>query len=93
LGGVSAATLMGLLLLFIEKSPKRSKDGQYLKEIVNALHPLAEFKIAEKMAMSRDVEDLEALTSQPAEGRISLNPTPADGRWGKEYTPAFELLH
>lgn len=93
LGGVSAVTFMGLLLLFIERSPRRSKDGQYLKEIANALQPLAKFKAAEEMTKSRNVEEIEALTSQPAGDHISPNPNRLAGRWGKEYTPAFDLRH
>ena len=93
LGGVSSVTLMGLLLLFIEKSPKKSQDAQHLRQVATNLLKLTECKDPVDTARSGNVEEMEALTSQPAEDRISLNPTPADGRWGKEYTPAFELLH
>ena len=51
LGGVSAIILMGLLLLFIEKSPKKSKDDQLPQRRSSiALLPLTEFKNAAEIA-------------------------------------------
>jgi hypothetical protein len=46
LGGVAAVIIMGLLLLFIEKPLRKTKNSQYLKQIANSLLSLTEFKKA-----------------------------------------------
>lgn len=92
LGGVAAATFMGLLLLFIENPLKKTRGDQYLKEIANALLPLTECKGAAEMPKGRDGEALEVQESQPAKDQFSPDQRKAGGRWGKEYIPVCELL-
>jgi len=92
LGGVAAATFMGLLLLFIENPLKKTRDDQYLKEIANALLPLTACKGAAEMPKERDGEALEVQENQPAKDQFSPDQRQADGRWGKEYIPVCELL-
>jgi hypothetical protein len=87
LGGVSAATLMGLLLLFIEKSPKKSKDVQHLRLVATNLLRLTECKDPVDSARSGNEALKEIPQNQPDEDQISPNPTSVDGRWGMEYTP------
>ena len=92
LGGVTAATFMGLLLLFIENPLKKTKEDQYLKEIAHALLPLTECKGAAEMAEKRSGEALEVQENQPAKDQFSPDQRKADGSWGKEYIPVCELL-
>jgi hypothetical protein len=87
LGGVSSATLMGLLILFIEKSPKKSKDVQHLRQVANNLLKLTECKDPVDSARSGNEAVKGIPQHQPEEDQISPNPTSADGRWGMEYTP------
>jgi hypothetical protein len=53
LGGISAVTIMGLLLFFIENPLTRSHDSQYLKRIADSLVSLTEFRDAEKTPSTR----------------------------------------
>jgi hypothetical protein len=92
LGGVAAATFMGLLLLFIENPLRNTRDDQYLKEIANALLPLTECKRAPEIPKASDAEVLEVQQSQPANDQFSPDQIKAGGRWGKEYIPVCELL-
>jgi hypothetical protein len=87
LGGVLSVTLMGLLLLFIEKSPKKSKDVQLLRQVANNLLKLTECKDPVDSVLSGNKAVKEIPQNQPDEDQISPNPTAADGRWGMEYTP------
>jgi hypothetical protein len=86
LGGVSGVILMGLLLLLIEKSPKKSKDAQHLRQVTTTLLKLIESKDSVASAPSGDIEAREALKSRHSEDRIAPSPTPVDGRWDKGYT-------
>jgi hypothetical protein len=92
LGGVAAATFMGLLLLFIENPLKKTRDDEILKEIANALLPLTERKGAAGMPKVRGGEALAVQESQPANDQFSPDQKKAGGRWGKEYIPVCELL-
>ena len=92
LGGVSTVTLMGLLLLFIGKPPKKSKDAQYLRQVAATLLNLTGCKDSVESARLGDVEETEGRTSQPADNPIPPNPSSADGRWGMGYTPFPGLL-
>ena len=87
LGGVSAVALMGLLLLFIEKSPKNSKDVRRLRQVATTLLKLTECKDPVDSARSGNEAVKEIPQNQPGEDQISPNPTSADDRWGMEYTP------
>jgi hypothetical protein len=92
LGGVAAATFMGLLLLFIENPLRKTRDDQYLQEIANALLPLTECKSATEILKGSDAEALEVQQSQPANDQFSPDQIKAGGRWGKECIPVCELL-
>jgi hypothetical protein len=91
LGGVAAATFMGLLLLFIENPLKKTRDDQYLQEIAKVLLPLTD-QGAAKMPAESDGEALEVQPGQPANDQFSPDQRKAGGKWGKEYIPACELL-
>ncbi len=53
LGGISAVTVMGSLLLFIENSLIKTHDNQYLKRIADSLSTLTEFRNVEKTPGTR----------------------------------------
>jgi hypothetical protein len=93
LGGVAAATFMGLLLLFIENPLKKTRDDQYLQEIAKALLPLTECRHTAEMPKQSAGEALEVQQSQPANDQFSPDQRKAGGSWGKEYIPVCELLH
>jgi len=46
LGGVTAVIIMGLLVLFIEKTSTKTQDKQYLKQITESLVRLTDLKKA-----------------------------------------------
>jgi hypothetical protein len=92
LGGVSAVTLMGVLLLVMQKSPKKSKKAQPLSQVLTIVQELAERRDSLKLSPWEEVEKIEALANQPAEEGVALNQRSADGRWGMEYTPSPGLL-
>jgi hypothetical protein len=92
LGGVAAATFMGLLLLFIENPLRKTRDDQLLQEIAKALLPLTECKGAAAVPEAQTGEASEVQESQPATDQFSPDQRKAAGRWGKEYIPVCELL-
>jgi hypothetical protein len=91
LGGVAAATFMGLLLLFIENPLKKTRDDQYLQEIAKVLLPLKD-QAAPQMPAASVGEVLEVQPGQSANDQPSPDQTQAGGKWGKEYIPVCELL-
>jgi hypothetical protein len=87
MGGVSAVILMGLFILYMEKSPKKSKGAPHLRQIATTLLKLTEGKDSVESPRSGNVEEIEAMTNQPAKDHISPNLSPVDGRWSMEYNP------
>ena len=92
LGGVAAATFMGLLLLFIENPLRKTRDDQLPSRDRQSLAPHDRVQRCSRGARGKNGEALEVQESQPANDQFSPDQRKAAGRWGKEYIPACELL-
>jgi hypothetical protein len=92
LGGVTAVTVMGLFLLFIDHPPRRSNHSKYHEKIATALLPLIDSKAAEDLPQGSEMEATGVLSSSTGQDPMSPSHREAPRRWGKEYIPACELL-
>jgi hypothetical protein len=92
LGGLSAITVMGLLLFFMESPTKKSKETQELRTIVRDFLGLAQFKQTDEIPTLQGEGTSEDSQNQNFNERISIVQRLAAGKLGKEYTPVSGLL-